>query len=102
MARLTLRLDNALRDRLLDRSSAIGITPSAFLRDLIIRFEGADPTGHHARFDELHATSLQTLAILATLTAETAPKALEKGMADARVLLRERGLLDPEQADARD
>ena len=97
MARLTLRLDDALRDRLIDRAAAIGYTPSAFLRDLIIRFEGADPTGHHARFDELQATSLQTLAILATLTAETAPKALEKGMADARVLLRERGLLDPDQ-----
>lgn len=101
MTRITIRLDYALHARLMERANAVGVTPSAYMRDLLMRFEGADPSGHHARFDELQAVSIQTLAILATWIAKTHPEALEKGMADARALLRERGLIDPEQADAR-
>lgn len=97
MARLTIRLDDTLHDRLLDRAQSSGTTPSAYLRDILVRFEGDDPTGYHARFDELHATMLQLLAIMATYVGQSAPDALARGMADARALLRERGLLDPEQ-----
>lgn len=99
MNRITIRLGDELHARLIERAHAVGVTPSAYMRDLLMRFEGADPTGHHARFDELQAVSLQTLAILATWIAQTHPEALQKGMADARALLRERGLIDPEPAD---
>jgi len=97
MARITLRLDDALHDRLVDQARTSGTTPSAYIRDVLDRFEGNDPAGYHARFDELHATAIQTLAILATSVGKRTPEILEAGLADARRLLRERGLLDPEQ-----
>lgn len=97
MARITLRLDDALHDRLVDQARTSGTTPSAHIRDVLDRFEGNDPAGYHARFDELHATAIQTLAILATSVGKRMPEILEEGLADARRLLRERGLLDPEQ-----
>ena len=97
MARITIRLDDALYDRLLDHARAGGITPSAYVRDVLNRYQGSDPGGYHARFDELHATSIQTLAIIAKSVGRRAPEVLEEGLADARRLLRDRGLLDPEQ-----
>jgi predicted transcriptional regulator len=97
MARITLRLDDALHDRLLDQAHLGNTTPSAYIRDLLERDQGSDPSGYHARFDELHATAIQTLAILAKSISRRAPDILEEGLADARRLLRERGLLDPEQ-----
>jgi hypothetical protein len=97
MARITLRLDDALYDRLLDQARAGGTTPSGYIRDVLARFEGTDPAGYHARFDELHATAIQTLAILAKSIGRRAPEVLEEGLAEARRLLRERGLLDLDQ-----
>ena len=49
------------------------------------------------RLDELHATAIQTLAILAKSIGARTPDILAAGLADARRLLKERGLLDPEQ-----
>ncbi|WP_046762719.1 hypothetical protein [Sphingobium chungbukense] len=97
MARITIRLDDGLYGRLLDQARSVGATQSAFIRDVLERFEGADPSGIHARFDELHATAIQTLAVLAALVEADSPSVLQKGLADARRLLKQRGLLDPEQ-----
>ncbi|MDF0489249.1 MAG: hypothetical protein QHC40_05100 [Sphingobium sp.] len=97
MARISIRLDDPRHDRLIDRARAVGITPSAYIRDVLDRDEGSDPAGYHARFDELHATLIQTLAILAKSVGRRTPDVLEEGLADAKRLLRERGLLDPEQ-----
>lgn len=97
MARITLRLDDALLDRFVDAARAVGTSPSAYIRDVLERYEGHDPAGYHARFDELHATSIQTLAILAKAIGRRTPDILEEGLAEARRLLRDRGLLDPEQ-----
>jgi len=97
MARITIRLDDTLYDRLLDQARRTGTTPSAYFRDVLERYEGQDPAGYHARFDELHATAIQTLAILAASVGRRAPDLLEQGMADARRLITERGLLDPAQ-----
>lgn len=97
MARITIRLDDALHDRLRNHARRSDMTPSSYLRDLLERYEGSDPSGYHARFDELHATGIQALAILAASVGHRAPDLLEQGLADARRLLRERGLLDPEQ-----
>ena len=97
MATISLRLDDVLHDRLVTAAHVAGITPSAYIRDVLDRYEGGDPSGYHARFDELHATAIQTLAILAKSVGRRAPDILEEGLDDARRLLRERGLLDPEQ-----
>lgn len=96
MPRLTIRLDEALFDRLIERAATHQTSPSRYVRELLGREPGVDLGGHHARFDELHATAIQTLAILAASVGKAAPDALEQGMADARDLLRDRGLLDPE------
>lgn len=97
MARITIRLDDDLYDRLLDQARSSGATPSAHIRDILLRFEGADPGGYHDRLDEIHATGIQTLAILAKSVGRRSPETLEEGLSEARRLLRERGLLDPEQ-----
>jgi hypothetical protein len=96
MARITIRLSDELFERLLDQAATLDTTPSGYIRDVLERFEGNDPTGYHARFDELHATAIQTLAILAKSVGVRAPALLEEGLSEARRLLRERGLLDPE------
>lgn len=97
MARITFRLDDALYERLLEQCRVTELTPSAYLRDMFVRDVGGDPGGLHARFDDLHATMIQTLAILAASVGRSAPDSLEQGLVEARRLLRERGLLDPEQ-----
>ena len=96
MSRLTVRLDPRLLDRLAERATATETTPSAYIRDLVARDMGLDPGGYHARFDELHATAIQTLSILAASVGGKAPELLAQGMADAKDLLLDRGLLDPE------
>ncbi len=97
MARITIRLDDRLFRRIEDRARALGAPTAAYCRDILERDDGSDPPGYHARFDELHATAIQTLAILAASVGKRAPDVLEQGLSDARRLLRERGLLDPEQ-----
>jgi len=96
LARITIRVDDALFRRIDGRARDAGTPTAAYCRDILERFEGTDPSGYHARFDELHATGIQTLAILAASVGKRAPDILEQGLADARRLLRERGLLDPE------
>jgi hypothetical protein len=97
MARITVRLDDDLHDRLSDQARAAGVPTSAFFRDILARFQGTDPGGYHDRLDEIHATGIQTLAILAKSIGKRTPEVLEDGLSEARRLLRERGLLDPEQ-----
>jgi hypothetical protein len=95
VARITFRLDDALHERLIDRASRANITPSSYLRALCERDEGGDPSGYHARFDDLNITLIQTFAILAVSVHKAAPETLEQGHSEARRLLRQRGLLDP-------
>ncbi|MBB5707349.1 hypothetical protein [Sphingopyxis panaciterrulae] len=96
MARFSLRLDDALYDRLLIAADAADTTPSAYVRDLLERLDGADPFGFHAHINELHSTVIQMLAILATDVGRRDPESLAKGMEDTRRLLLERGLITPE------
>lgn len=93
MARLTIRLDDALYDRLVAEAETAGMPTAAYVRDALERLGGADPFGFHSRFDELHSTTIQVLAILATDVGRRAPDSLTKGMADTRRLLFERGLI---------
>lgn len=98
MPRLTIRLDDELYHRLIDRSRTTGTTPSAYVRDVLVRFEGTDPLGYHGRLNDIDGTTVQILAMLCTWMAEAAPKALQNGMTEARAMLLERGLLAEENA----
>ena len=97
MPRFTVRLDEALLDRVVARAADLNISPSFFVREVLTREPGIDLPGYHARFDELHATAIQILSILAASIGRATPDALKQGMDDARDLLRDRGLLDPEE-----
>jgi hypothetical protein len=60
LARITIRVDDALFRRLDARARDAGTPTATYCRDILGRFEGTDPSGYHARFDELHATGIQT------------------------------------------
>lgn len=97
MARITIRLDDELHARLVAQARNLGVGRATYCRDILARFDGTDPSGLHDRFDELHATLIQAFAILATSVGERSPATLQQGLQEARRLLEERGLLDPEQ-----
>lgn len=99
MARLTIRLDDALRDRLVIEADAVGISTAAYVRDVLDRLNGDDPFGFHAHIDELHSTVIQVLAILATDVGRRAPDSLARGMEDTRRLLLDRGLITADDLD---
>ena len=99
MPRVTIRFDDAQYERLARGAEGASSNVAAYIRDVLDRFEGIDDAGYHGRFDELHATSIQIHAIVTAALGAVRPDLLDKGMDDARELLRKRGLLDPEQDD---
>lgn len=97
MHMLSLRIDDALHERLCRRSHGANLTLSAFCRNVLT--QAADPQHRYvySSQDEILATALQMLSILATFVGQQSPQALEQGMEDARAILAERGLV-PEGA----
>ncbi len=96
MVRLSVRVDSALHDRLNRRAAGADLSLSMFVRSVLE--QAADPRGRYiySSQDEILATCIQILTILGTSIGQRSPDLLQKGMADARAILRERGLLDPE------
>ncbi|MDO6415343.1 CopG family transcriptional regulator [Sphingomonas sp. BIUV-7] len=94
--RISVRLDPQLHDRLHKRAAAAQVPFSAFIRSVLE--QAADPNGRYiySSQDEILATTIQILSILATSVGDRAPDTLKRGMAEARALLRDRGLLDPD------
>lgn len=97
MARVTIRFEDALYERIVFGAQSSGTNVAAYIRGIVDRFDGLDPGGYHDRFDEIHATLIQTFAVIAASVSARNPDLLARGMRDARILLQERGLLDPEQ-----
>jgi hypothetical protein len=97
LPRITIRFKDALYERLVVGARAADTTVPDYVRDILNRFEGMDAGGYHGRFDEVQATLIQVFAILAASVGTRRPDILQKGMADARALLLERGLLEPEE-----
>lgn len=97
MTRITIRVDQGLHDRLQKRAAGAELPMSTFIRSVLE--QAADPGGRYiySSQDEILATCIQILSILATSVGNRAPDTLAKGMAEAKTLLRQRGLLDPEQ-----
>jgi RHH-type rel operon transcriptional repressor/antitoxin RelB len=97
MYRVSVRVDQGLYDRLNRRAAGADLSLSAFVRAILN--QAADPQGRYifSSQDEILATCIQIFSILATATAQSAPKALDEGMIQARRLLAERGLLAADQ-----
>ncbi|MCG2841284.1 CopG family transcriptional regulator [Sandaracinobacter sp. RS1-74] len=97
MARVTVRIDDARHELLKRRARSVGITVAELLRPAIE--QAADPRSGYVftTQDEILSGVLQTLAIVAASIRRRSPDALEEGMADARQMLLDRGLLPPEQ-----
>lgn len=100
MPRVTIRFKDALFGRLVVGAQAADSTVPDYVRDILNRYEGMDAAGYHGRFDEVQATLIQVFAVLAASVGTRRPDILQKGMEDARALLLERGLLDPEEVQS--
>ncbi len=96
MIRISVRVDSALHDRLNRRAAGADLSLSVFIRSVLE--QAADPRGRYiySSQDEILATCIQILTILGTSVGQRTPDVLQKGMAEARGILRDRGLLDPE------
>lgn len=97
MHRISVRVDPALYLRLQRRAQGANLSLSDFVRSVLA--EAADPRGRYiySSQDELLATGIQILTLLATAIGERSPQVLERGMRDARAVLEQRGLLSAEQ-----
>jgi hypothetical protein len=94
--KLSVRIDDALYERLLDRAYGANLSFSEFIRRVL---QGAAEPGGRYLFtanDELIGIALQTFAILSTVADDQAPDAYRRGLDHARQLLDERGLLKKE------
>ena len=93
MTKISIRIDEALHARLCWRADAAGVSLSHLIRPALE--QAADPARGYvfSSQDEILATCIQVLSIVATGVGQQSPKALEQGMADARTILAERGLL---------
>lgn len=93
MPKFNIRIDDELYELIHRRAHGAGIPLSTFCRRILT--EAADPRGRYvySSQDEILATSIQILAILATWVGTNAPAVLEQGLKEARAILAERRLL---------
>jgi hypothetical protein len=97
MRRVSVRVDDTLYQRLQRRALGTNLSLSDFVRSVLV--QAADSRGRYiySSQDELLGIVIQILTLVATSMGEQSPKLLERAMLDAKAVLRERGLLDPEQ-----
>ncbi|MCT2400099.1 CopG family transcriptional regulator [Novosphingobium mangrovi (ex Huang et al. 2023)] len=90
-------MDDTLYLSLQRRAQGANLSLSDFVRSVLA--QAADPRGRYiySSQDELLGIVIQILTLVATSIGERSPQLLERGMQDAKAVLRERGLLDPEQ-----
>lgn len=97
MARITIRIDDDLAERLQRRARKVGVTISELARPALVDVADGRAGYVFTSQDEILSCVLQTLSIVAALARRTSPETLQQGMADAKVLLEAKGLLGPEQ-----
>lgn len=97
MPKLNFRLDELLHAALMRRALGANLSLSAFIRQLLEQAVDERKRYVFSSQDEILATSIQILSIVATSVGQQSPKALEQGMAQARMILAERGLLGGEE-----
>ncbi|MDH2135019.1 CopG family transcriptional regulator [Sphingobium yanoikuyae] len=98
MPKVNFRLDGTLHTALMRRARGANLSLSAFIRQALKQAVDERRRYVFSSQDEILATSIQILSIVATSVGQQSPKALEQGMAQARSILAERGLLGGEDA----
>ncbi|MGC4250985.1 MAG: CopG family transcriptional regulator [Sphingobium sp.] len=96
MPKVNFRLDEALHLALMHRARGANLPLSVFIRQVLEQAVDERKRYVFSSQDEILATAIQILSILATSVGQQSPKALEQGMAQARSILLERGLLGEE------
>jgi hypothetical protein len=96
VVKLNFRMDEQLHARLIQRANAADLSLSDFVRSVLA--QAAEPNRGYifSSNDEILAMTIQILSILVVAIGRRSPDAVEQGMTEARILLAERGLLDPE------
>lgn len=98
MPKLNFRLDEPLHAALMRRALGANLSLSGFIRKVLEQAVDERKRYVFSSQDEILATSIQILSIVATSVGQQSPRALEQGMAQARMILAERGLLGGEDA----
>ncbi|ALR20214.1 hypothetical protein [Sphingobium baderi] len=96
MPKLNFRLDEALHLALIRRARGANLPLSVFIRQVLEQAVDQRKRYVFSSQDEILATSIQILSIVATSVGQQSPAALEQGMTQARAILAERGLLGGE------
>lgn len=100
MIKLNFRIDEYVHAQLAERAHAAEISLSQFVRQVLTQAAEPDRGYIFSSKDEILANTIQILSILAVAVGRKSPDALEQGMAEARSLLADRGLLDPDADNA--
>lgn len=98
MQKINFRIDDRLDRELRRRAFGAGLSVSDFARRALEQAVDERKRYVFSSQDEILATAIQILSIVATSVGERSPKALEQGMAQARAILAERWLLGDETA----
>jgi len=91
--KVNFRLYESLHSTLMRRARGANLSLSGFIRQALEQAVDERKRYVFSSHDDILATSSQILSILATSVGQQSPKALEQGMAQARSILLERGLL---------
>ncbi|WP_334183894.1 CopG family transcriptional regulator [Novosphingobium sp.] len=97
MPKINFRLEDTLHLALMRRARAANLPLSGFIRQVLEQAIDERKRYVFSSQDEILATSIQILSILATSVGGRSPEVLEQGMAQARSILAERGLLGEEE-----
>jgi hypothetical protein len=100
VAKLYIRIDDGLFERLELRALGAGLSISELVRPLLV--DAAGPGGSYVDTanDEILAILVEVYALIITGLADQHPGTLKRGAIHARQILQERGLLSPQLAPA--
>lgn len=93
MAKLYIRIDDGLHERLEQRALGTGLSISDLVRPLIEDAAGPGGAYIYTAHDEILALLIEVYALIATGMADRHPESLRRGTAHAQDMLRHRGLL---------
>lgn len=100
MAKLYIRIDDELLERLEQRAMGAGLSISEMVRPLLIDAAGPGGSYVYTANDEILALLIEVYAFIATGLSDHQPETLRRGANHARQILRDRGLLMSEQASS--